>query len=64
MRRCYFRGSPEVSTTSNAEPGTRWSAWSWSFDHFGCGAPETNQSLPLSATSIPYSFSAWSTIRA
>ena len=28
------------------------------------GAPETYQLEPLSATIIPYSFSAWSTIRA
>ena len=37
---------------------------SWSFDHFGLGAPLTYQLEPLSATIIPYSFSAWSTIRA
>src|SRR4029453_196771 len=40
-------------TTSKADPGTRWSVWSWSFDHRGSGAPLKYQSDPLSATSIP-----------
>ena len=63
-RRVERRRSDEVSTTSNAEPGTRPSVWRSSFDQRGSGAPETYQSEPLSATIIPYSFSARSTIRA
>ena len=35
IRRCYGRRSFEASTTSKAEPGTRCSVCSWSFDHFG-----------------------------
>ena len=45
--------SDDVSTTSNAEPGTRPSVCRSSFDQRGSGAPETYQSDPLSATIIP-----------
>ena len=48
----------EVSTTSKSEPCNAPSACSWSFDHFGLGAPETYQFEPLSATIIPYVFIA------
>ena len=42
-----------VSTTSNAEPGTRFNARSCSFDQRGSGAPVMYQSEPLSETIIP-----------
>src|SRR5688500_9059696 len=47
---CRFQ---RVRTTSKAEPGTRFSVRSCSFDQRGSGAPVMNQSVPLSETSIP-----------
>ena len=43
---------------------SRPSACSWSFDHFGLGAPLMYQFEPLSARIIPYVFSACATMRA
>ena len=59
-RRSWFGygRSFEVSTTSKSDPCNAPSACSWSFDHFGLGAPETYQFEPLSATIIPYVFIA------
>ena len=42
-----------VSTTSNAEPRTRFNARNCSFDQRGSGAPVMYQSEPLSETIIP-----------
>ena len=56
-------GSEVVSTTSNIEPVMRPRECRSSFDHFGFGAPLMYQFEPLSASSIPYVFRAWSTIR-
>jgi len=57
-------GSEVVSTTSKSVPVIRPSVCRSSFDHFGLGAPLMYQFDPLSATIIPYVFSAWRTIRA
>jgi CspA family cold shock protein len=54
----------EVSTTSKAEPGTCASVCRSSFDQWESGAPEMYQFEPLSATIIPYVFSAWRMTRA
>src|SRR5262249_18420144 len=48
-----FRGKVLVSTTSKSEPFTVDSVRNCAFDQRGSGAPEMNQSEPLSASIIP-----------
>src|SRR6187551_647595 len=49
----YRRGKRDVSTTSNALPGTSWSECRSSLSQPRLGAPLTYQDDPLSATIIP-----------
>src|SRR4029453_12708866 len=56
------RGRREVSTTSNALPGTPWSECRSSLSQPRLGAPLTYQDEPLSARIIPYPCSAPTTI--
>src|SRR5215204_6367899 len=51
--KCYPERRQLVSTTSNAEPATRFNARNCSFDQRGSGAPVLYQSAPLSDTIIP-----------
>lgn len=44
----------EMSTASNAKPGTVLSSLKTSLSQRGSGAPEMNQELPLSARISPY----------